>query len=69
MKHVRSPNFQAVVDKAIELDGFEEDEPEHFTTTGFGHAAVLGIADKVIDAVQKGQIKDFFLIGGMWSRQ
>ncbi len=68
VKHVKSPNFQAVVDKAIELDGFEADEPEHFTTTGFGHAAVLGIADKVIDAVQKGQIKDFFLIGGAWGR-
>ena len=33
-------------------------------TVGFGHNAVLGVADKVIDAVKAGAIKHFFLIGG-----
>ena len=33
-------------------------------TTGFGHGTVLGIADKVIDAVKAGAIKHFFLVGG-----
>ena len=33
-------------------------------TVGFGHQAVLGVADKVIEAVKKGAIKHFFLIGG-----
>ena len=32
--------------------------------TGFGHNAVLGVADKVIDAVKSGAIRHFFLIGG-----
>ena len=32
--------------------------------TGFGHNAVLGVADKVIEAVKSGAIKHFFLIGG-----
>lgn len=32
--------------------------------TGFGHKAVLGVADKVIDAVKAGEIKHFFLVGG-----
>ena len=31
---------------------------------GFGHNAVLGVADKVIDAVKAGAIKHFFLVGG-----
>ena len=31
---------------------------------GFGHAAVLGVAGAVIDAVKAGQIKHFFLVGG-----
>ena len=31
---------------------------------GFGHNAVLGVADKVIDAVKSGAIKHFFLVGG-----
>ena len=33
-------------------------------TTGFGHGAVLSVADKVIDAVKGGAIKHFFLVGG-----
>ena len=32
--------------------------------TGFGHKTVLGVADKVIDAVKSGAIKHFFLVGG-----
>jgi hydroxylamine reductase len=31
---------------------------------GFGHNAVLGVADKVIEAVKAGAIRHFFLIGG-----
>ena len=31
---------------------------------GFAHNAVLGVADKVIDAVKAGEIRHFFLIGG-----
>ncbi|MBP5727606.1 MAG: hydroxylamine reductase, partial [Clostridia bacterium] len=32
--------------------------------TGFAHGAVLGIADKVIEAVKAGEIKRFLLVGG-----
>jgi hydroxylamine reductase len=32
--------------------------------TGFAHGTVLGVADKVIDAVKAGAIKHFFLVGG-----
>ena len=32
--------------------------------TGCGHGAVLGVADKVIDAVKAGAIKHFFLVAG-----
>ena len=31
---------------------------------GFGRNAVMGVADKVIDAVKSGAIKHFFLVGG-----
>ena len=55
---------------ALELGGFAEDT--QFTginggttvTTGFSHSAVLGVADKVIDAVKTGAIRHFFLVGG-----
>ena len=34
------------------------------STIGFHHSVILGIADKVVDAVKSGAIKKFFLIGG-----
>lgn len=33
-------------------------------TVGFGHHAVLGVADKVIDAINAGKLKHIFLVGG-----
>ena len=63
-------DFTPVIKKALELGGYAEDTA--FTginggkelTTGFGHGAVLSVADKVIDAVKEGAIKHLFLVGG-----
>ena len=63
-------DFTPVINKAIELGGWDEDKM--FTginggselMTGFGHGAVLGVADKIIGAVKAGAIKHFFLVGG-----
>ncbi len=41
-----------------------EDEPEKTILVGFGRNAVLGAAPKVIELVQSGKIRHFFLIGG-----
>ena len=63
-------DFTPVIEKALELGGYSEDKPMtginggKETTTGFGHVAVLGVADVVIDAVKSGDIKHFFLVGG-----
>ena len=62
--HISDKNFQPVIDAAFEAEGFLEDSEEKYITVGFGRNAVLGVADKVIDAVKAGQIKHFFLIGG-----
>ncbi len=62
--HIDDQNFQPVIDAALAEPGFEKDEPEKTILTGFGHNAVMGVADKVIDAVKSGAIKHFFLIGG-----
>ena len=63
VKHIEGWDFSAVIRKAQELSGFEENLGKEILT-GFGHNAVLGVADKVIDAVKAGQIRHFFLIGG-----
>jgi hydroxylamine reductase len=52
-----------VIRKAQECAGFP-DNPGQEILTGFGHNAVLGVADKVIGAVKSGAIKHFFLVGG-----
>jgi hydroxylamine reductase len=57
-------NFAPVIEAALAAPGFAADEPEKTILVGFGHHAVLGVADKVIDAVKRGAIRHFFLVGG-----
>ncbi|MEJ2109167.1 MAG: hydroxylamine reductase [Acidobacteriota bacterium] len=64
VQHIEDRNFKPLIDAALAEEGFKEDEPEKSILVGFGHNAVLGVADKVIEAVKAGQIRRFFLIGG-----
>lgn len=63
-------DFTPVIEKALELGGYEEDvkgagiNGGETVTTGFARGTVLSVADKVIDAVKTGDIKHFFLVGG-----
>ena len=66
----KEKDFTPVIEKALELGGFEEDK--EFTginggrevTTGFGHSAVLSSAGKIVEAVKAGKIRHFFLVAG-----
>jgi len=62
--HISDRNFRPVIDAALAADGFKEDAPEEKIMVGFGHNAVLGVADKVVEAVKAGNIRHFFLVGG-----
>ncbi len=62
--HIADRNFAPVIAAAQAAPGFAADGPADSIWVGFGHNAVLGVADKVIEAVQKGAIRHFFLIGG-----
>ena len=64
VKHIEGRDFAPAIDAALAADGFAEDGPDDKITVGFGRNAVLGVADKVIEAVKGGAIKHFFLIGG-----
>lgn len=63
-------DFTPVIEKALELGGYQEDR--QFTginggtqvMTGFGHGTILSMADQVIDAVKSGAIRHFFLVAG-----
>ncbi|MCT4509539.1 MAG: hydroxylamine reductase [Tepidibacter sp.] len=57
-------DFTPVIEKALELGGFNEDEAEKRIPMGFGKNALLSNAGAIVDAVKAGDIKHFFLIGG-----
>jgi hydroxylamine reductase len=63
VKHIDGWDFSPVINKALECPPLPEN-PGQEILTGFGHNAVLGVADKVIAAVKSGAIKHFFLVGG-----
>ncbi|KMQ49741.1 Hydroxylamine reductase [Chitinispirillum alkaliphilum] len=63
VKHVKNHQFGAVIEKAKKLGGLSQKDGKALMT-GFGRNAVLGVADKVIDAVKQGDIRRFFLVGG-----
>ncbi|MFW5663300.1 MAG: hydroxylamine reductase, partial [Bacteroidota bacterium] len=62
--HLNDRDFSPVIEKAQEMAGFEEDTEAKYSFTGFGHNAVMNVADKVVDAVKAGKIRHFFLVGG-----
>ncbi len=62
--HIDNRDFTPVIEAALAAEGFSEDAPEKMITIGFGHQAVLGVADQVISAVKSKAIRHFFLIGG-----
>ncbi len=64
VKHVAGPDFNAVIQKALTLPGFQEDTDGKTVLVGFGRNAVLSVAGKVIDSVKAGHIKRFILVGG-----
>ena len=64
VRHIENYDFSPVIQAAKALPGFKEDAEEKSVTVGFGRHAVLGVADKVIDAVKGGDIRHFFLVGG-----
>ena len=64
VKHISAGDFSLVIEKALALPGFAADLKGKEVMAGFARNAVLGVADKVIEAVKNKQIRHFFLVGG-----
>ena len=64
VRHVSNEDFTPVIEAALAAPGFTADGPDKTILVGFGHQAVLSVADQVIAAVKAGAIKRFFLVGG-----
>eukprot|EP01083_Nonionella_stella_P074995 203612_1 len=73
VKHISGNDFSDVIARANEEKGFSKMDEMYddltgalpaSVTTGFGHTFVLGLADKILEAIKAGDIKRFYVIGG-----
>jgi len=62
--HIEGYDFTPVVERALELQGFETDVPGKTVMTGFARNAVLGVAGTIVEAVKNKDIRHFFLVAG-----
>jgi hydroxylamine reductase len=64
VKYIADQDYTPVIAAALAAKGYDQDGSDEEITVGFGHNAVLSVADRVIAAVKAGSIRRFFLIGG-----
>lgn len=62
--HCTDHNFKAIIEKALSMPGFAEDEDTKKVLTGFGRATLLAAAPAVLEAVKSGTLRHVFLVGG-----
>jgi hydroxylamine reductase len=62
--HIGNRDFSPVIQKALSLPGFTEDSNGKEVMVGFARNTVLGVADKVIEAVKGKAIRHFFVVAG-----
>ena len=66
--HVKNGDFGPVIERALALPGFTEEDAASYPDTkvlvGFARNTVMGVAGTVVDAVKSGAIRHFFLVGG-----
>ena len=64
VNHIADKDFSPAIEKALAMEGFSADADKGSVMVGFARNAVLGVADKVIDAVKNKAIRHFFLVAG-----
>jgi hydroxylamine reductase len=62
--HLADKDFTPLIKKALDMPGFPEDIDKGSVMCGFGRNTVMGVAEKLISAVKKGDIRHFFLVAG-----
>lgn len=62
--HLDEGNFTQASEKALELPGFTEASEPRSVMTGFARHAVMNVAEDLINAFKRGDIRHLFLVGG-----
>jgi len=60
---LKTNDFSQVIEMAKQCAPLPENKVKE-STIGFHHSVILGLADKIVDAVKSGEIKHFYLVGG-----
>ncbi len=64
VRHIEGKEFGPVIEAALAAPGFAKAGGREEIVVGFGHHAVLSVADKVVEAVTSGELRHLFLIAG-----
>ena len=64
VEHIADKDFTPVINRALELPGFESDIEGKTIMAGFARNAVMNVAGTVIEAVKNKDIRHFFLVAG-----
>jgi len=64
VRHLENGRFGPLIEKALAMPGFPSDEEKGSVMVGFGHHALSGVLDRVVEAVKSGAVKRFFLVAG-----
>jgi len=62
--HLGYDEYEPLIAKALEIEGFTDNTEAGSVMVGFARNAVLSVADQIISAVKAGDIKHFLLVGG-----
>jgi hydroxylamine reductase len=62
--HIEDKDFTPVIEKALEMPGFQEDKIRQHVMVGFARNTILNVADKVVEAVKNKNLKHILLVGG-----
>ncbi|MFC1487923.1 hydroxylamine reductase [Thermoproteota archaeon] len=64
INHIADKNFTPVIEKALEMSGFQENTNGRSVMVGFARNTILSVADKIVDAVKNKALRHIFLVGG-----
>ncbi|MQY62483.1 hydroxylamine reductase [archaeon] len=62
--HIADKDFTPVIEKALEMPGFQEDTDGKSVMVGFARNAILSVADKIVVAVKNKDLRHILLVGG-----
>jgi hydroxylamine reductase len=62
--HIADKTFTPVVEKALEMPGFQEDTDGKTVMVGFARSTILSVTNKVVEAVKNKNLRHILLVGG-----